>query len=57
MCRRTSDGVTAEGDPTSLKKTKLESAHQEGLISGKLSARAAGTVTNEIPCTWHQVQL
>ena len=30
LCKRTSEGVTPEEDPTSLKKAKLESATCEG---------------------------
>ena len=34
LCMRTSDGVTPEEDPTSLKTAKLESANWEGPDTG-----------------------
>ena len=43
MCRRTRDGVTPEEDPASLKKVKLESAHQEGPDVGPSVCQSRGT--------------
>ena len=57
LCKRTSDGVTPEEDPTSLKKAKLESATREGPDIGPTVCQGRGNRSNEIPWTWHQGQL
>ena len=49
LCQRTRDGVIPEGDPTSLKKSKLESAYERSPIPGQLSTRAVGNIQTWYP--------
>ena len=42
LCKQTSDGVTPEEDPTSLKKAKLELATSEGLDIGPSVRQGCG---------------
>ena len=44
LCRWTSDGITPEEDPTSLKTLNWSQHNGRRSIPGQLSARAAGTV-------------
>ena len=57
LYKRTSDGVTPEEDPASLKKAKLESTTWEGPDIGPTVWQDRGNRSNEILWTWHQGQL
>ena len=49
----TRDGVTAEEDPTSLKKANLQSETREGPDIRKTLCQGRGNRSNDIPWTWH----
>ena len=53
LCKQTSDGVTLEEDPTSIKKAKLELVRREGTTV----CQGHGNHSNETPWTWQQGQL
>ena len=52
LCKRTTDGVTSEEDPTSVKRLSWSQQYDRdqtvGPMSGQMSARAAGTIQTNV---------
>ena len=57
LCKRTSDIVTSEEEPISIKTDKLESATWDQHDIGPTVCQGPGNSSNEIPWTWYQGQL